>query len=1123
MDFSLFTQKTHRTAVISKKLQRLKVAVQVMILGVLASQPAHALSNQFPQYPLITGGGTRVLPNVLLILDDSGSMRSAGIPENLVGWSVVTLPDTPMKRSYIYNELYYNPARTYKPWRTSSTDPNARLPNADYKNVSYSTIHLTGQTINLGGHTESYFFIPKSGISNPGNNRSNYHKYRISPHGTMQVCNDYWNDCHRYDKRKKWVDSLPDNNYDNNLKRRRTNAEEVQNFANFYHYHRSRMKVAKAGVSEAFGRLDEKIRVGYNNLGNTGGIKYPIPINREDGQFKGINRTQFYNYVQNEKDPSGTPTRQALNRAGLYFATDQPYRTRPNSPPLSCRRNYALLVTDGDWNGHDRERIYIGGGGVASTYCSHLACIAKHYWQTDLRPNLPDEVPVNGADSANWQHMNTFSISIGMKGSLDTSQPPPAGPTERNKSLSTKWPRPTNALTKTDDLWHAAVEGRGEFIVASDTDQFANALTSALTAINNRQASSSVISTSSSQIRSDTLVFSASFKAGTWSGDLVAQKIQGAGTNLAGKPEWVLSETFKPGGVNEHFKDRTISQRVIYRKGRRQPLIETISFDYSYIKNHNVDGHLALYERQSGPDAVSAEDNIAWLRGDQSKERDNGGNLRNRAHPIGDIVHSSVVYLKNESPYGGSDMVFAGANDGMLHAIRANDGKVMYSYIPHGVDISEFAKLSSPGYEHRFFVDGDIDTDTHYRRAPSERHMLVASLGRGGRGVFMLNGITTSGGQNADNIPVVFDHTYLPSDTTTDPNMGYVLGAIRLRRDNRARTWAIVPNGIDSPNGKAVLFAYNVEASNNIKRYELIADEANTSKGNGLMAVSIADIDGDGYFDVIYGGDLKGNIWRWDFTGEEPGQAVKIFQAKDAKGNPQPITGGISYARERGLNGRHFIGFGTGRYISVSDMPQAGVKTQVQSLYGIIDQTSYALDAPSPLINGRSELQERKIAYVGSDIRAFDKYEALPENKKGWYIDLPEQERVISQPIFYDEALYFVSVIPPLAGSDECGNGTGSSYVNAINLFTGTGAENISYFSGYASILVGGDELPVGSIQLDGMRAGLALLKEDNGGNFEGIEVLIGSPTDPNDADRFGGINKNAYTQIQRIQWRSLL
>jgi len=1120
--------KQHIHFLVCTHIKRLKIITQVTILGVLVAQPAQALPTSFPQYPLITGGGTQVLPNVLLILDDSGSMKSAGIPESVVKWDKTTLDDNPSHRSYINNTLYYDPENTYRPWRTDSMDINARMDNADYKSVARSPINLTDWKINLAGNKESYFYLP-----NP-KTPTGYDKYRISPQGRIQRCKYSKNNCG--DSWRDWEDKVPKSNRNPDY----NHAQEVQNFANFYHYHRTRMKVAKAGISEAFGRLDEKFRVGYNRLSSHGHIDYPIPIGHDDAQFMGKNRADFYTKFQGQDAPHGTWTKHALRRAGMYFETDDPYRTRKGSAPLSCRRNYALLVTDGEWTDGD---IYAG-----TSYCKNLACVAKHYWQTDLQPKLPDDVPMSGADNANWQHMNTFGISIGLKGTLDS---PAAGPTARNKTLSNKWPYPKDAATKTDDLRHASVEGRGNFIIASDTDSFAEALTSALTAISNRQASSSAITASSGQISSDTLLFGASFKSGTWSGDLVARRLNTLGSGFASKPEWVLSETFKPRGVNENFKDRVIDQWIYYKNNEEKEKInidKQIKFNFNEIKESTNPAYLALYTRSDTIDAVSAEDNIAWLRGDQSKEQENGGNLRNRSHPIGDIVHSTVAYVEHgefKDKYAGYDMVFAGTNDGMLHGMRARDGKVTYSYIPRGVEASELAKLSSPSYEHRFFVDGDIEINTEYRRFNQHRHLLLGSLGRGGRGVFMLTAITYDNRYWSPR--PVFDHTLPPSNTTDDANMGYVLGQMRIRRDSRGRTWAIVPNGIESPDGKAVLFAYKLDGwrveKSNTQKYERVADEDNTAKDNGLMAISLADTNGDGYFDFVYGGDLKGNIWRWDFTGEEPGQAVKIFQAKDAKGKPQPITGGISYARENSETGRHFIGFGTGRYISISDMPQAGQKAeniQLQSVYGIIDETLNAPASPAtktnePLVSGRSVLKERKIVYDKLDTRSFGKYEALPKDKKGWFLDLPSQERVISSPSLFHGAMYFVSVVPPLAGSDECGNGGGIGYLNAIHLFSGTGSYNASasYFSAYTTVVLNnGEQTPVSSLKLNGLQTGLSLMQMPNGdtrvvtGNANGDSGS--SENDPNSNCGPGGCINNAMnwqetTQIKRIQWRSLL
>src|SRR3546814_13416670 len=101
------------------------------------------------------------------------------------------------------------------------------------------------------------------------------------------------------------------------------------------------------------------------------------------------------------------------------------------------------------------------------------------YWKTDLRgagnAPLDNIVPTTTANPAFWQHMVTFGISIGLKGTLDQSSVRDVleqGLTEDGVSLS-DWPNPIDGPNlgdehRIDDLLHAAVNGRGGFVSASD-------------------------------------------------------------------------------------------------------------------------------------------------------------------------------------------------------------------------------------------------------------------------------------------------------------------------------------------------------------------------------------------------------------------------------------------------------------------------------------------------------------------------------------------------------------------------------------------------------------------------------------------------------------------------------
>jgi type IV pilus assembly protein PilY1 len=1120
----------------STRLQTL-CTVGLAAFATLAGLPVSAATTTFPQNPLLTGGNS-IPPNILMILDDSGSMVSPwmtvdknGVVDNY------TLGDNVTDRSYQNNGLYYDPSKTYQPWRTASLDLSARLAAANFRSVASDAISTSASTIDLtdsGNEGETYFYVPN--VANPGTTTSNYDKYRITssnsgtsynggvvqkftansllgPTTINSISKKNWSSCfvvttsnaasitiqtsggtgdgdlYAYDGNSNcsggysqvsqgstnsesvtlqspsstvsfriyayaavsnivynvtsssWIDMTPSGNT------AAAQQAQLQNFANWYQYHRTRNKMAKAGASEAFGRLSKNYRVGFDTIWNRGGATsnlagstpaFPIPVGVGGGLFEGANRSNFYSSLQSAGASNSTPLQGALQRAARYYKTDNPWKDS-NGNLLTCRQNYAILTTDGYWNDTGGYNAVGNSDNVAAWayrdgYTDTLADVAYEYWSKDLRTDMADNVLTSAADPAKWQHMVTFAVSIGQQGTLDPNSPPPSpwnvDPTTGGESAK-----------RIDDLWHAALNGHGKFVVANNSDKFASALSAALTAIDSRSASGSNIASSSTKTDSSTLTFVAGFTSGTWLGDLIASPFNAALTGISTTPDWILSKTFATGGVNANFSSRT----VLTSKGGTAALF-----------NGSVAAASDFNVRTGQADAVNAADNIAYLKGDQSKEvGQTGGTLRKRAYPIGDIVDSSPAYVAD------TKTVYIGANDGMLHAINADSGsatrgKVLFSYVPKGIDFAAMANLSATSYDHRYFVDGQIDVISQADQG-NNKNILVGALGRGGRGVYGLD-VTSPSAMGTGN--VLWDNTFNGSDITSEPNMGYVLGPVRIRKGNGGKTFAFVPNGIDSPNGSATLFVYELGTGGGIvNTTRLVADTG----GNGLMSLGMADLNGDGTVDVVYGGDRKGNVWRWDFSdagGALPASAVKLFQAKDALGNAQPISGGLGVGRDN--TGAVFVGFGTGSFIASNDVP--GVAPQlVQSLYGIKDT--------GITIAGRSNLQSRTIPFTGTvagaPARGFETYSALPTDKQGWYIDLATPERVTSAPTVYGSAMYLSSVIP--ATGSDCQGATGSGFLNAVNIFTGTSPQSGSYFGGSGTVINGsGASGTVGGIGITG-------------------------------------------------------
>jgi len=1179
ISFSLLQKTSLRT--------RLQVAIATTLMSLFAASSAQSAPS-FPDYPLVSGAANPVPPNVMLILDDSGSMQWTFMPSRELNWNKGNISwtcypfsgenyetyyrgkgrwveewqmrkekpditgmtvegnakacqhsdpthnkgpsrylggtyddlkrfDNWILRSYVNNTIYYNPGVTYLPWRTHelppadpTITPSKRMDNATITSVSDHVDDLTG-SLDLRDSPHAYFYVPNVKVEGMDrDNQWNYYKYRISQDASgnalVQRCDSVSSGqgvVYCDSPNAQWINETPtlktlngdpiENKFSQHTSR--SQSDEIQNFANWFHYHSTRMKMAKAGASEAFGRLGSDIRIGYDAI-NSNSIIYPIPYHTNGALFESNNRTGFYTKLQGQTSSGDTPLLTALKRSGEYYKTDGPYKDR-NDKLLSCRRNYAVLVTDGGWtDGVD------SGSGIYP----YLYRVAHHYWSEDLRGNLADNVPSTGKDYANWQHMNTFGISVGMASQYTTTPNPiySHDPTRRKVQpwhyLELDSNRKVTDRGKIDDLALAAAEGYGHFSMANDTNEFLEALEKVFSAIGGSKSSSNV-AVNSNKLSQTTRVFSASFQSGAWLGELQSSTV------TDGKPVWSLSATFNPSAKDPNnankgvFHNEKFSERTVLR-GKGAGNSGAILFDKSITDN--------ALARPSGVDSVSVADNINWLRGEQSKEKKNGGNLRTRDWPIGDIVNSSPVYSED------TKTVYIGANDGMLHALsdEGDGGKVLFSYIPGGVDLKTLGTLSSPKYEHRFFVDGSIDV------MPKAHHgsktLLLAAMGRGGRGVFSLD---VSNPKTMSSSQVLWDDTVPASNTSYMPDMGYVLGGVFLRRANGQKRVALIPNGIDSPSGNAALIVREINADGSAAAPVVLS--TNEGGGNGLMSLALADIDQNGTVDLVYGGDLKGNVWRWDFRNGIPvagSQPAKLFSGKSSR----PITGGLVVSALTAKN-QIFVGFGTGRYISLSDLP-SNSSGETQRLYGIIDHG----DDNPPVTLTDADLTQRSMHGSG-EYKAFDPYELLPVDSEGWYINFLEAgERVIYPPNIAGPTMYITSAIPDTGKieGDPCDSASGGGYVYAINLFTGTGPEiKNPYFQNRATgsvptMKVNGQDVPVGGkANTASMPTGVQLMV----GNEGKIDVIYDQGN--GSLDRTDGLDlpDTDPEKKGRLSWREIL
>jgi type IV pilus assembly protein PilY1 len=346
-------------------------------------------------------------------------------------------------------------------------------------------------------------------------------------------------------------------------------AEELQNFANWFAWYRSRMQMTKSAVSLAFQSVDDHFRVGYFTINSASTNLVNI------GDFDSTKKSAWYTKLFNAIPSGGTPLREALANAGRIYGGKTAITGVTDPVQYSCQRNFTILSTDGYWNGNNGKKLNgstdIGnedgtGGGLARPELdgrndsATLADVSAYYYNTDLRtgcvPNddsglCNNNVPTTTRDSKKTQHMVTYTIGLGQNGvmqyrnnylntpNLDdipddfaaikagTTAGSSPGECSWQTSGACNWPQPgADKQENIDDMWHAAVNGHGTYYSARDPKEVSGGLRDIMLTLKVETGAAAAATTSNPNVSAnDKFVFSSSYQSGSWSGDLVMQEI----------------------------------------------------------------------------------------------------------------------------------------------------------------------------------------------------------------------------------------------------------------------------------------------------------------------------------------------------------------------------------------------------------------------------------------------------------------------------------------------------------------------------------------------------------------------------------------------------------------------
>ena len=362
-----------------------------------------------------------------------------------------------------------------------------------------------------------------------------------------------------------------------------TYDEELKNYANWVAWYRSRLQMMKSSVSQAFQTVDTRYRVGFITINDRTSNYLAI------SKFNTTQKANWYAKLFNVDANGGTPLRSTLARVGRIFAGQARINTGDEDPvEYSCQQNFALLTTDGYWNSDSTATTnnpdvrglipfglttnsQIGNQdadpvprpqfeGPTATF-NTLADVAKYFNIQDLRDATlagygsttasnclvsgtdddistitysnrdvcPNNVFVTPTDNNVKQHMTTFTLGLGVDGTLQY-QPDYKTTTDTNSDFY-RIKNGTGSPTATGRCRYRIPKrrsmtcgmprsnGGGTYFSAKDPAQLNRGLNSALASITAQTGAGAAAATSTlTPTNGDNFAYVASYTTAKWTG-----------------------------------------------------------------------------------------------------------------------------------------------------------------------------------------------------------------------------------------------------------------------------------------------------------------------------------------------------------------------------------------------------------------------------------------------------------------------------------------------------------------------------------------------------------------------------------------------------------------------------
>jgi type IV pilus assembly protein PilY1 len=634
---------------------------------------------------------------------------------------------------------------------------------------------------------------------------------------------------------------------------------------------------------------------------------------------------------------------------GSYWAstTDDYGNAINTSSPITdwCQKNFVIFMTDGlsnfdsdwdemlnvvgDYDGDGRDDPHHDGGDEGENH-NYFDDVAQWMYETDLRDDIPNKDEwVNGVRKTVMQNVTTYVIGFTI-----------------DKPL----------------LRQAAEQGGGKYFTADDYDSLRAAFENVKNDIVGQVASASAVAVQSTSTEGQRRLLRAKFVPTDWTGHLEAF---GLPYTPGEQPIWDAGLKLR----DKNPADRYIFTAMDSKPGAPVEMNTKVPFTEGNSTTKDADNK-KLSDMLGAADDAEAKKIIRYIRGSHVE----GYRLRNNGWKLGDIAYSSPVIS--------GDMVYVGANDGMLHAFDINTGEEKWAFIPNNL-LGKLKDLAREDYCHEYFVDLSPKV-AHISTGGLMKKVLVGGERGGGNAFF---GVDITNAQDPSLVLPMweFSDLYLGKSWATPTVERCWLGG-------EERWVAFIGSAFDNKNTKGYLFAVDVVTGGKIGSEALLTG----SPDNVLPSLRAIDMDGNGYVDRIFVGCLQEKLFVVEVgTQADPSKWKSSHILSTDPGQPISIPTSLSLYREAGET--HVMAyFGTGKYFTLDDKADLNL----QSFYAVKDNAVKV---------GRGGLTNQTNPGNCADIHG----------GFGWHIDLVEGpgERVLSSALVMGGYVFFTTFQP---SDDPC-------------------------------------------------------------------------------------------------------